>query len=576
MNKKLKVMAISAVAALIFALPLAAQNVETNPAGGPTSNLRQATAELYKTDVDNFSNVNNWAVVNFSSWFGFVHGTNAGPTTTIDSSGANTFRGNLGFATKVAGIYLGVRYYGNIFEDTGGEESVTLTPAYDQTTQQLFSLTEKTDYPNKWHNSTNQIDILVGVAGQGIKVGFFESMTVRPDGYAPQSFSKTDYQNGNIFYEGETIEYSRVGGFIRPSVQWGSVFNLSGMTLKPRASLYFNIFQDKEINEYYADYTAFNGKPIEPRAVTRIGHDNGYLQTGISVGADLGLPKKNDMAMTFTLDYTVNFDSYNNDYSASGFDGETKGPVRWTDAGTTTTTSIANRTTTTTATLNFAETSRSSHSIAPRVTLDKTVSDSLKIGLAVLAPITVRSESTDKYSETKTFTTENNYNATNSADAKSTTNTTVHTPGGLTETTSFTFSPSVRFGASYNLIPDRFTVNAGVRLDPFVLTNTSKTESRNGTGTQTTSTTKNGDGVVISKTDTTVLGTGGYYLDRSTVTNRWGALGGSLAGGFVFNFNENVALDLLSCIGYYPDLNRTRGSFDLDLTYVNVMLSFKF
>jgi hypothetical protein len=576
MNKMFKVMAISAVAALVFALPLAAQEAPASvapqavPAGAPTSNLRQSTATLYKTDVDNFLNVNNWSAVNFGSWFGFLHGT--GTT-------ENNYRANLGYATKVSDIYLGFRYNGNIFRDTGGAESVTLTPSYDEASQQLTQLVQLTTYPtDKWHGSTNQLEVLIGVAGQGIKVGFFESMAVRPtDGN--RNFTTTDSQNGNIRYQNEPVEYSRFSGYMQPSVQWGTLLNVSGLTLKPRATLLFNIFQDKQIDNYYADYTAFNGKPVTARNLTVVGRNYGYLQTGIAVGADLGLPKKDDLATSFTLDYAVNFNSYNNDYSASGFEGKAKGPVSW-NGSTVTTTSIAEETTVTTSTLTFGgtgtNTGYSSHTITPIVTLDKTVTDSLNLGLSVRAPITVTATSRDNYTETRTYTTVNNYDATNSADAKRVTDRTEHNPGGLTETTSFNITPSVRIGARYHLIPGRFTVNAGVYLNPMGdgnnsgWTHTTTTNSRNGDGQRITETVENGDGVVISKTDTTTLGSGAAYNDVSTVNSTWAAFTGQVGAGFLFNFNENIAMDL------WANTGALSSNWSINLTTVNVMFTFKF
>jgi hypothetical protein len=569
MNKTFKVMAISAVAALVLALPLAAQSYDTAPAGAPTSNLRNATATLYKTDVDNFLNVNNWSTVNLDGWFGFLQG----PTPTAG------FRANAGYATKVSDIYLGFRYYGNIFQDTGGNETVILNPEYDQDTQQLTSLIETTAYPDRWRNSTNQLDILIGVAGQGIKVGFFEGMGVRP--YKNRNFIKTDYQNGNIRYEGEVIDYSSFQGYLLPSVQWGTLLNVSGLTLKPRAGVLFNIYRNTLVDNNYDAYTAFNDKPVAPRTVNRSGNRYGYLQPEISIGADLGLPKKDNLGTTFTLDYKVNFNVYDNDYSDSGFSGTAAGPVSWTGSNETTT-SISSKTTTKTQTLTFGGngtdtnyTTRSSHTVTPIVTLDKTVTDSLSLGLKIQTPITVTATSRDRYTETKTIRTEWDYDATNSADAKTVTETTVHTPNGLTEQTIFNLAPSVRIGARYHLIPGRFTVNAGVQLDPCAWTRTTTTSSRNGDGARTTSTTKNGDGVVIGKTDTTDYNGGAPAggADYSSVNSKWDAFSGRVGAGFLFSFNENMALDFFANTGAF---SAAGDAWNINLTTVNVMFTFKF
>jgi hypothetical protein len=578
MNKTVKVTAISAVTALFFALPLAAQTVDTTPAGAPTSNLRNATSSLYKTDVDNFLNVNNWSQVNLDGWFGFLQGLTPQPN--------NAFRGNLGYATKLNDLYLGFRYYGNIFQDTGGAVTVTLTPQYDSDTQQLTQLTETTNYEtnaaNRWLQSTNQLDVLIGVAGMGIKVGFFESMAVRPtDGWAPRNFIKTDYKNGNISYQGEVIDYSNSQGYMQPSILWGTLLDVSGLTLKPRAGVAFNIYQNTQMESYYDTYTTFNGTLVTPKNVNRSGTNYGYLQPVISAGADLALPKKNDLGTTFTLDYAVNFNAYNNDYGDSGFTGTAEGPVSWTGSRAEET-RVSGRTTTETQTLSFTGgqnennnlyTTRSSHTITPVITLDKTVTDSLSLGLKIQAPITVSAYSRDRYTDSKTITTVWNDDASNSADAKTITETTVHTPYGLTEQSEFKIVPSVRIGARYHLIPGRFTVNAGVQLDPCTWTHTTITNSRNGDGARTITTVKNGDGVVTGKTDTTTFtgdGTPAGGTDRSSVDSVWDPFNGSVAAGFLFSFNNNIALDFMVNSGI------TSTNWWLNLTNVNVLFTFKF
>jgi hypothetical protein len=576
MNKTIKVMAISVVAAFFFALPLAAQTV-LNVEGDPASNLRKSTVTLYKTDVDNFLSVNNWSSVSLDNkWFGYLHST---------GGLSPNFRANVGYATKVGDLYLGLRYNGNIFQDTGGgyTKQVTLNPAYDEVTQQLTSLTETTAaWPAaRWHSSTNQLDVLIGVAGQGIKVGFFESMAVRPDGYTSRAITKTDTRDGNIQYQNEPVEFSQFQGNLLPSVQWGTLLNVSGLTVKPRAGVSFLIYQNELVDNYYAGYTAFNGKPIAPRTLTRAaGNNNGYLQPEITVGADLGLPKKDNLATTFTLNYAVNFNVYDNDYSASGFSGKAAGPVSWGGAVATnyteTTTSISGKRTQTQTTLGFNDTSRSQHTITPIVTLDKTVSDALSLGLKIQAPITVTSTANEISTEIRRHTTVWNYAATNSADAKTVTEYTQHTPGNLTEITEFKLIPSVRIGARYHLFPGRFTVNAGIQLDPFGSdadngwTNTVTKQTRNGTGQRTTETVKNGDGVVTSKTDTTTLGAGGAYNDVSTVQNTFAGFSGRIGAGFLFNFNENMALD------FFANTGALSTTWSVDMASVNVMFTFKF
>jgi hypothetical protein len=555
-------MALSAIIALVLTLPLAAQDVYSGSttalfgAPDPISNQRQATAQLYKTDVDNYLNVNNWSGVKFEKWFGYLHGLYSDSTAKAD----------LGYATKLGGLYLGTRFWGNAFRDTGGQESVRLNPTYDQDTGALTQLVETTSYPNKWRNSQNELDILLGIAGQGIRIGFYESMAFKAtDGSSSRTFTKTDAQDGYITYANKTDEYSEYKGFLRPTLQWGTQLTAGSMTIKPRIGAAFNIYMDK-LTDNYSSYTTYNGNKTDYLDHNVNGRNSGYMQPIFSVGADFGLPKKETSATTLTIDYLMNLYIYNNDYSGSGFDGKAKGTVSW--QGTSGKgTSIGGSWSNTDTTLTFNDSSNVYHRIAPKITFDKAVAEGLKLGFIIQAPVAISTTSSDQYRETKSYSENIYFNAANSADAKSTTDRTVHTPQGLTETTSFTVSPSVMIGTSYVLIPSRFTVNAGVRLDPTVFTNTKTTNSRNGTGTRTTETVKNGDGVTVSKIDRTDYN---YVDDVSTVSTSWNHFTGSVGGGFLFSFNENVALDLWANTGAFS------ADWNLWLEGVNVMLTFKF
>ena len=158
--------------------------------------------------------------------------------------------------------------------------------------------------------------------------------------------------------------------------------------------------------------------------------------------------------------------------------------------------------------------------------------------------------------------------AVNSAASKITTESTIYSPKGLKETQEFYIGPTLGIGATYALIPGRFKINAGVQLNPFSWHYESSKYSPNGDGDRYTSTTKNGDGVIISKTDVTAFNP--LRPVSSLVNREWGAFTGYAAGGFVFNFFENITLDFMVNSGWFSS------DWTLDLTTVNVMFTFKF
>jgi len=144
-----------------------------------------------------------------------------------------------------------------------------------------------------------------------------------------------------------------------------------------------------------------------------------------------------------------------------------------------------------------------------------------------------------------------------------------HEAGTKKETSTLDITPTVGIGASYNLIPGRFTVNAGVTLNPISYSRESTVTSPNGVDSSYYKEEK-GSG---SNKYTSVENKNVYNPDsvEDTVQNKtsWEGLNGSVAGGFVFNFNDNLALDFM--------VSTVAGAkFNLNLTNLNVMFTFKF
>lgn len=571
-------MAISVITVLFLSMPLVAQVVDNAPADDPVSNQNKATASLYGNEVDDYLNVNNYTAISPAvRRFGFMHGVPAGDGTDLSNGNEvfnrNAFRGDLGFATRIGGLYVGMRYYGNIYEEVAGSETVTLTPDYDENYQTLKSLTKETHYDPKWRNSTNQLDVLVGIAGHGIKVGFFESMSIDAAKGSDGDFTKTDFKNGVVQYENEPVNYTNFGGHLRPSLQWGTNFSISGMTLSPRAGAAFDIFQHKLVDNTVS-YLTYHGVRDSAR-ITKVGdgYNNGYMQPSFSAGADLNIIK-DTVSTIISLDYSMDFRLYNNDHGDSGISGTAAGPVSWTNAEKRIDTAIAGKWENYESTLTFNDTSYFNHQIVPRISLDKeVVIDEFYVGLAALVPVTITAESVDRYQIEKTRTVTTLNNPANSAEAKTTTETknrgnTVDNPG-LTETTSIIVAPSVMVGAKYALIHDRLTVNAGIQFEPCTWEYAKTTVSKNNDGTRKTSTTKNGDGVVTEKVDTTEFEP---FTESASVTTSWAPFTGAVVGGFILNFNGNAMLDLFATTGAI--VNGT--SFTVDATTFNVMFIFKF
>jgi len=185
MQKKVLVMALTVIMALILSMPVTAQS---SSLGSLESNTSIATAGIFKNDVDNFMNYLKYTSVfrNETNKFSFLTGRPiAGGV--LDA----------GLACDYGNLYLGIWYRGNILKEDNANVTDTITPVWDDDREILHQTTKTTTYETKWLESANQIEFLFGVAGMGIKVGFLEwyGSDQNPSS-ASRDITVIDYQDG--------------------------------------------------------------------------------------------------------------------------------------------------------------------------------------------------------------------------------------------------------------------------------------------------------------------------------------------------------------------------------------------
>jgi len=179
--------------------------------------------------------------------------------------------------------------------------------------------------------------------------------------------------------------------------------------------------------------------------------------------------------------------------------------------------------------------------------------------------MTIRNTSNDYYTDDYTTTVRSYYNSSLYQALNYTTKEHSHTSEGLTETNSFQISPRIGIGASFNLIPDRFTVNAGFTAYPFDYTHSVTKVSRNG---ENTTYTKTVDGLGTTTADTVNV-SASSVRDSVAYTDTWGQFTSRIAGGFSFSFGPQFTLDFLA----ETPIDNT---FNINLTNFSVLLAFKF
>jgi hypothetical protein len=563
MEIKVKVLALVAITVIGLAMPLSAQPFF------PVSNQNGATAGVFGTDVDNYLNVNNYGDVIFEKWFGYLGGNPLGIF-------------NLGYATKFSNIYLGTFYEGNIFK-TETRETTKLTTNWNTALQQMLSKTDEKTYGRTATNAENHISALIGVANMGIQVGFYENITTFNTPYNADrdgTSTVTTNQNGSITYSGnDSLSYEESEKDLIPYLQWGMKLNLGSNTLAPRIVVAVDFNEDKLIDKYYTSgRTEYQGKIVGTEDITREGHNYGYTDLVISAGADYYL---ND-SMYIGVDYLLNTGIFDRSFDDAGRSGSVKGIISY--SGNNTTTNYYNRTEKSDSVgISVKELNYMSHTIVPALWKEwkgEKFGENLKLGVLVQVPITIENTSNNSYSDTW-VTTETAYNDDINKQYNRTTIEKIHTAGDKEETSVLNIAPIVGVGVTYDLIPKKFTVNAGINVKVPSFSSKSTVTSQNGVNKYLAG------GVTYANSyyEKTEMGYGSNkytasetleVADPTPVEDEvytetiWTGLRGSIAGGFVFSFNDNFALDLLA----KTDL--TTDAFSINLTSLSVLFSIKF
>ena len=541
MELKIKVLALIAITVIGLAMPLSAQ----------TSNQKQATAGVFGTDVDKYMNVNKYGNVNFSKWFGYLGGSTSGEL-------------NLGYATRFSGIYLGTFYTGGIFSS---ETSVTKTleTSWDPVLQRMTERVDSKTYGDTSDYTDNSIGILIGVAGMGIKVGFSEDTRKSNTPFRiidGDTFTVTQNDDGTISYTGnDTIKYKDYYQDLTPSLQWGMKLDLGGMAIAPRVGTSISFIENKHNEKYYfPPRTEYNGKIIGTEDIRNDGWTGDHTEFNISAGGDFYL----DSSMYVGIDYTLYMDTYKQSLGAAGRKGSVGGSY-WYNRKNTTDNYLDRTVKYEAINVGVREQKDTYHSIVPAFWKENALGENLKLGVLVKIPITFGS-STNSYYQDSWETSETAYLDPNDQQNNTTTVIQTHNADEKNEYSSFEIAPNVGVGVSYDLIPKKFTVNAGIKVNvPSYSSIGSKTSPNGVDSTYTKTETGTGNNKVVSETLNVTAPT--TITDSVHKETEWLGLSGSIVGGFVFSFNDNFALDLLAS---------TNNSFSFDLTKLRVLFSIKF
>jgi hypothetical protein len=569
MNRRWKVVTLALITAAALTLSVAAQE----------SNTHKATAGLFGNDVDDFMDVHAYSGLEFDNYFGFT-----GYSAPEENPPLLLNRGavGIGYARKFGGIYVGAYYNGNIItsvqgrragtditwqENNSPSETETIEAIYDPLTNRLDAKTTTTTPAGKGFYSSNDASVLLGIAGMGFKVGFKEELITGDSGSAllsPGSSSTTTerFSLQTKQYQNEVDTYSYIKGDLIPSLKWGMGLELGGLSIDPYVDVKVDFHRDNYslITKNYTVNTQTNAI-IGNLNYNGNGQSANYIQPDFTVGAGITFLKKDGLEAGAGIEYGINFALYSNDYDIFGRSGNVGGKVSWNNAGRYITNTENTRFETNHVRLTVEETFALNHRIEPSFTVTKEIDERLKLGFNTTIGIGIDTSSADSYTEytEETLVTDKRDTYAKNLVERSTT----ISNQKKEETTVFTIDPEFAAGASFQVIPNRFTLNAGVGLGFNYSNKTVRTTPQGYDYTKEY--TVDAYGTVTA--DNTISIDSTIQEDKLNVAQGWKGLSGTVGGGFTFFFSPTFTVDAaFSAAGV---------DFATDLANVNILFTLK-
>ncbi|MDR3166662.1 MAG: hypothetical protein LBT93_01855 [Treponema sp.] len=582
------------IAVIVPVLPVAAQS--SNPAKVewiddslpnqeeplPQSATSGAGNRNYVTDVDNYMDVHFVNFIEVDKWFAFTGLENGKAALGYARSLGTSSRGNL---------FLGTYYNGNILkmgtlnrsapDPRDGAAEIEITAPVLLPDGTILSTQIYDSYTNPLIETDNRFDILLRFTnlGMAIKLGVVENLASAgkaDNGNKPMDKFEASTQQGTLSVVKGEPEYSYLKGDIIPSFNWGWILPIGAYYLLPRAEASVNLYQDSE-DAVYKNYTAAAGRewlPYEleqmaamvgitlPPSVSSIlinpkttyeGHAGNAISPVFGIGLELMFPLDGITVKAAGLKYNTGFTNYSNDYDINGISGSVKGTAAWKATQETTQSNPTDKTISRETILSVTEKSAMRHTITPIYRWQTKLTDRVSVGYNANIAFDIRSSNSD----TKTQRT--NVVETNGATTTTvTTNVYYNAPTTTTdpfekrdtriEVNALSITPALNIGTSYEVIPCKFTFNAGLKLIPpgYVLTST-KVYTNNTTVTNgvKTSADDNGNNIanVVLPDGTDVSNQMSLVSETKITSAVWTSLDAELAAGFTLYFTPFFALD---------------------------------
>ncbi|GHU10034.1 hypothetical protein FACS1894151_08960 [Spirochaetia bacterium] len=544
MNKRWKVMMIAFITIIAFSvLPLFGQGLPS-----PRSNTAAATNDNFTTDVDDYLDVHNYGnVLEGSNWFGF------GGITPVTINNVPNVGLDLGYARNFGGLYFGAYYNGlivtegdvltttNEYTDYANTNGVYQKTGSGTTVENGLTGQNKFLLPRGYNN----VDLLFGIAGMGIKVGFYEQLRFT-DKYvtAPGAVVGNSTGTEQDIYGNTTttdkVDYSYVNGWLIPKLGWGMSLSLGGITIKPIVDVAFGIYQNSTSYSDTPNNVTDNGTYIDTKTNTENYSNYGYLQPVIAIGADIDFAPKGIGSFGVGLTYNIGFGIYGHSYKDAFGSQNTDGSV-YAENATYEAVDASTKTVTDYSFVIITDSSNIYHTIQPGFWYSAELSDTVSLGINYNLAFHINSKSFDQAETISTITRTSFHNGAYGSRTESVR--TNDLEAGYEESV-FGINSSIGTGLSWKA-KERLTINAGIGIYLPSYSITTRVTHPQDVDVEKFYT-YNDDGSKGTP-ETTI-----YNADRAenvsqvtTTEENWTKLGANFTLGGNFAFTPNFGVDLL-------------------------------
>ncbi|MDR0474335.1 MAG: hypothetical protein LBH43_11770 [Treponema sp.] len=274
--KSKRILAVALLLSIVVAGVVSAQGVDVG-----TSPQAQGTAGRFKSDADLYMAPDSYTAVEFDKYFAFA-------------SYGNNKLAQLGYATRLSDLYLGLAYQGNLFVGLQSQPYMISDQGSFKGSTDKEVKTYPYVSPMNGADNVNNAAVLVGVGDMGIKLTYKSHY---------QKWNPKEFVAAGTDYKSYLTEY----GDINPILSWGMTKGLLDAGVQPWVDLGFNFHRDYAIRETYTGTTANEPDLIKSNNST-------LISLGLGAGGYDLFEGSNGLSWWADLEYYLDLKMYSNEF----------------------------------------------------------------------------------------------------------------------------------------------------------------------------------------------------------------------------------------------------------------------